>query len=65
MNNTRARLEKLISDSGMFNAGREYERERILHILQLRMECLHQGSLPWQECRNLLIYLRSHEVAST
>jgi hypothetical protein len=50
---TRAKLEALISDSGLFNAGREYEREHVRALLRARMDQLHHNSIAWQECRNL------------
>jgi hypothetical protein len=36
----RAKLEALISDSGMFNAGQQDERLRLCHLIDLRLEQL-------------------------
>jgi hypothetical protein len=35
---TRAKLEALISDSGMFNAGRQEERMRLSNLLRARLD---------------------------
>ena len=48
------RLEALVSDSGLFKAGREHEREHVKALIRVRMDQLHQNSIAWQECRNLL-----------
>ena len=53
MINQLRRLEALISDSGLFKAGREHEREHVKALLRVRMDQLHQNSIAWQECRNL------------
>ena len=37
---TRAKLEALISDSGMFNAGRQEERVRLGNLLRARLDQL-------------------------
>ena len=34
----RAKLEALISDSGMYNAGRQEERLRLCHLIDIRLE---------------------------
>ena len=47
------RLQALVSDSGLFKAGREHEREHVKALLRVRMDQLHQNSVAWQECRNL------------
>ena len=48
------RLQALVSDSGLFKAGREHEREHVKALLRVRMDQLHHNSVAWQECRNLL-----------
>ena len=48
------RLEALVSDSGLFKAGREHEREHVKALIRVRMDQLHENSIAWQECRNLL-----------
>ena len=48
------RLEALVSDSGLFKAGREHEREHVKALILVRMDQLHENSIAWQECRNLL-----------
>ena len=40
----RAKLEALISDSGMFNAGQQDERLRLCRLIDLRLDQL--GQLP-------------------
>jgi hypothetical protein len=40
----RAKLEALISDSGMFNAGQQEERLRLVGLLKTRLDQL--GNLP-------------------
>ena len=47
------RLQALVSDSGLFKAGREHEREHVKALIRVRMDQLHQNSIAWQECRNL------------
>lgn len=47
------RLQALVSDSGLFKAGRDHEREHVKALLRARMDQLHQNSVAWQECRNL------------
>jgi hypothetical protein len=47
------RLQALVSDSGLFKAGREHEREHVKALLRVRMDQLHHNSVAWQECRNL------------
>ena len=47
------RLQALISDSGLFKAGREHEREHVKALIRVRMDQLHHNSIAWQECRNL------------
>ena len=47
------RLQALVSDSGLFKAGRDHEREHVKALLRVRMDQLHQNSIAWQECRNL------------
>ena len=47
------RLQALVSDSGLFKAGREHEREHVKALLRVRMDQLHHNSIAWQECRNL------------
>ena len=47
------RLQALVSNSGLFKAGREHEREHVKALLRVRMDQLHQNSIAWQECRNL------------
>jgi hypothetical protein len=42
-----------VSDSGLFKAGREHEREHVKALLRVRMDQLHHNSIAWQECRNL------------
>jgi hypothetical protein len=48
------RLEALVSDSGLFKAGREHEREHIKALIRVRMDQLNKNSIAWQECHNLL-----------
>jgi len=48
------RLQALVSDSGLFKAGREHEREHVKALIRVRMDQLHENSIAWQECRNLL-----------
>ena len=48
------RLEALVSDSGLFKAGREHEREHIKTLIRVRMDQLNKNSIAWQECHNLL-----------
>lgn len=48
------RLQALVSDSGLFKAGREHEREHVKALIRVRMDQLHHNSIAWQECRNLL-----------
>jgi hypothetical protein len=52
------RLQALVSDSGLFNAGREHEREHVKALIRVRMDQLHQNSIAWQECRNLYNILK-------
>jgi hypothetical protein len=52
------RLEALVSDSGLFKAGREHEREHLKALIRVRMDQLHENSVAWQECRNLLHILK-------
>lgn len=47
------RLQALVSDSGLFKAGRDHEREHVKALLRVRMDQLHQNSIAWQECQNL------------
>jgi hypothetical protein len=47
------RLQALVSNSGLFKAGREHEREHIKALIRVRMDQLHHNSIAWQECRNL------------
>ena len=47
------RLQALVSDSGLFKAGRDHEREHVKALIRVRMDQLHQNSIAWQECRNL------------
>ena len=47
------RLQALVSDSGLFKAGREHEREHVKALIRVRMDQLHHNSIAWQECRNL------------
>jgi len=48
------RLQALVSDSGLFKAGRDHEREHVKALIRVRMDQLHHNSIAWQECRNLL-----------
>jgi hypothetical protein len=48
------RLQALVSDSGLFKAGREHEREHVKALIRVRMDQLHENSIAWQECLNLL-----------
>ena len=48
------RLQALVSDFGLFKAGREHEREHVKALIRVRMDQLHQNSIAWQDCRNLL-----------
>jgi len=52
------RLQALVSDSGLFKAGREHEREHVKALIRVRMDQLHHNSIAWQECRNLLDIIR-------
>ena len=52
------RLQALVSDSGLFKAGREHEREHVKALIRVRMDQLHHNSIAWQECRNLLNILK-------
>lgn len=47
------RLEALVSDSGLFKAGRDHERKHVKALLRVRMDQLHHNSIAWQECYNL------------
>jgi hypothetical protein len=47
------RLQALVSDSGLFKAGREHEREHVKALIRVRMDQLHHNSIAWQECQNL------------
>jgi hypothetical protein len=47
------RLQALVSDSGLFKAGRDHEREHVKALIRVRMDQLHHNSIAWQECRNL------------
>ena len=47
------RLQALVSDSGLFKAGREHEREHVKALIRVRMDQLHHNSIAWQECHNL------------
>jgi hypothetical protein len=58
MNEILQRLEALITDAGLFKAGRDHERERVLALICVRMEQLHHNSIAWQECRNLYNLLK-------
>lgn len=40
MTNIRTKLEALISDSGMFNAGQQEERLRLMSLLKVRLDQL-------------------------
>ena len=40
MDHIRAKLEALISDSGMFNAGQQEERQRLATLLRARLDQL-------------------------
>jgi hypothetical protein len=51
---TLQRLQALVSNSGLFKAGREHEREHVKALIRVRMDQLHENSIAWQECRNLL-----------
>jgi len=51
-------LQALVSDSGLFKAGREHEREHVKALIRVRMDQLHHNSIAWQECRNLLNILK-------
>ena len=53
-----ARLQALVSDSGLFKAGREHEREHVKALIRVRMDQLHHNSIAWQECRNLYNILK-------
>ena len=50
---TLRRLQALVSDAGLFKAGREHEREHLKALIRVRMSQLHENSIAWQECRNL------------
>jgi hypothetical protein len=52
------RLQALVSDSGLFKAGREHEREHVKALIRVRMDQLHHNSVAWQECRNLYNILK-------
>lgn len=52
------RLQALVSDSGLFKAGREHERQHVKALIRVRMDQLHHNSIAWQECRNLLNILK-------
>lgn len=43
-----------------FDAGRQYERDRICEILRARMDQLPRGSIAWQEALNLYRILTTH-----
>jgi hypothetical protein len=46
-NPIRARLEALISDPGMFNAGQQHERQRLKTLIALRIEeLMHTSCAP-------------------
>ena len=47
------RLQALVSDSGLFKAGREHEREHVKAFIRVRKDQLHHNSIAWHECRNL------------
>ena len=48
----RARLEALISDSGMFRAGQQEERLRLCHLIDVRIDTLRsRGSVPHVSAR--------------
>jgi hypothetical protein len=53
MNDILQRLEALITDAGLFKAGREHEREHVRALIRGRMDQLHHNSIAWQECRTL------------
>ena len=58
MIDTLRRLQALVSDVGLFKAGREHEREHLKALIRVRMSQLHENSIAWHECRNLYEIIR-------
>lgn len=54
MTTARERLEALISDSGMFRAGQQHERERISGVIRGYMQFLDRRSSEYRACLNML-----------
>jgi hypothetical protein len=65
MNSLRQRIADLISTSSLYEQGCQDERRHIKALLKVRMDELHHNSVAWQECRNLLFYLKENETTST
>ena len=65
MNPLRQRIADLISTSSLYEQGCQDERRHIKALLKVRMDELHHNSVAWQECRDLLFYLKENETAST
>ena len=61
----RERIADLIIDSSLYEQGCQDERRHIKTLLKVRMDQLHHNSVAWQECRNLLFFLKDNETTST
>ena len=65
MNPLRQRITDLISDSSLYEQGRQDALRHVQSMVKVRMDELHHNSVAWQECRNLLFYLKENETTST
>ena len=54
MSDIRHRLEQLLSDSGAYQHGRQDERERLLRLIDVRIEQLSSLPRTQQLCAELL-----------
>ena len=54
MNDIRHRLEQLLSDSGAYQQGRQDERERLQHLIDIRIDQLSHMPRTQQLCAELL-----------
>jgi hypothetical protein len=67
----RAKLEALISDSGMYNAGKQEERLRLCHLIDFRLDQLRNlaghphATARREELLNLRRALRDADTSST
>lgn len=55
MNEIRHRLEQLLADSGAYRQGRQDERERLQHLIDIRIDQLAGLPRTQQLCAELLL----------